>query len=806
MIENRTVQVLEFDKLLSQLASFAVSEAGHDACLLLRPHATEDDARNACEFFRQGQRWKDHSGFVLSQFPDIREFFSALERPSSVLSMEQLWWLKAVLFQAHELWQSIEDNVSPAGSWEMLCELLAKHPWPTRSWSGLCRCVADNGLLRDESSPELLLVREEIRSIHQSCTKKVKDVTGEYNLSHYLQDEFLTLSSDRYVLPLKSNFKGRLAGIIHDYSQTGETCYFEPMFLVDLNNQLQGLKRQEREEEQKVQLFLSNLLREEMPSLQSVWDLLVRIDVLQAECALAVRYNGIPVNFDSTRPMHLRSARHPLLALQNANALPVDLELHDGQSGLIISGGNAGGKTVCLKTIGLIAMMSMAGLPVPVAAGSTLPCWKRIHAFIGDEQSLEGNVSTFTAQIEHLSRIWDHVGDASLVILDEFGAGTDPAQGAALAQAVVDELLDKNVCICVATHFPALKMYALSNERVRAASVLFDPNTKKPLYRLAYDQVGASQALDVAREHGLPEAVLRRAKHYLLLDGEDSSALIERLNALAVQREKESDALAKERELFHAKKSRLEERFEAERQKLFTTVQGEAQNVLRDWKEQKISHKQALKALSESRERLLANKAESAQAEKSAAHSIDSLQIGETVRYVPWGKAGLIESLDAKKERVKMNINGVSMWVALTDIVRNGQGGSKSATGFGTNLAAKLSKGKSADGEQRVVSSALKKAPSDDSSSAVNAVPSDGITLRVDLRGLRADAALGELEKNLDKALLLGATALDVIHGRGTGALRKEVHNYLKKQPHVADFALADERQGGDGMTKVFLK
>lgn len=510
-----------------------------------------------------------------------------------------------------------------------------------------------------------------------------------------------------------------------------------------------------------------------MEGVNACWNLLVEADVLLARCALAGAFGGIAIDFDDTRPFSLRGVKHPLLALSSADTHPVDLELLEGQNCLIISGGNAGGKTVSLKTIGLVALMAAAGLPVPAAEGSTLPCWRAVHAFIGDEQSLEGNVSTFTAQIRNLSDIWQEVGSGSLVILDEFGAGTDPAQGAALAQAVVDELMEKNVTVCVATHFPALKAYALSREGVRAASVLFDPGTKRPLYRLAYDQVGASQALDVAREHGMPDAVLRRAHNYLLLDGEDSAALIERLNALAVSREQELDDLEREKLRLKSKRDKLEARFEKERLRLFESVQAQAQDVLRDWKQGKRSHKQALKDLAAVRQRLVS---EQAAAQQGQAAPVEALCAGMTVRYIPWGKKAVIEEVDARKERLKVDLNGVSLWVSCKDVAASVP-----------PAAPKTVRRESVVAEDNVQEPA-------------------GPPMRADLRGMRADVAVAELAAVLDNALLAGTREVEVVHGRGTGALRKEVHAFLRSFAAVDAFRLAPEGRGGDGMTIVELK
>ncbi|UZP68385.1 Smr/MutS family protein [Desulfovibrio mangrovi] len=767
-MEQRTLQNLEFDKVLAHLAGLAVSDAGAEACRKVAP-LSPDSARAEIDFFSQGRVWSQYTSFRLRQFPPLSGMLDYVDTPANVLDLDDLWALRQVLAQAKELVDSIA--AAPGGSlqWPLLQEAVDRYPWPGQSWSGLARCIGDNGQIRDESSPELLLVRQEVRRIHQTCTRKVKEVVQTYNLLQYMQDEYLTLANDRYVLPLKSNFKGRVQGIIHDYSQTGETCYFEPLFLVELNNELQELKQQEREEERKVLVYLTGLVRSQLASVRGVHDLLVKVDVLQAKCAMAAAFDGTAIELSAETPLNLRDARHPLLALTDKGSLPVNLQLKPGQKALVISGGNAGGKTVCLKTVGLITLMAMSGLPVPVAAGSTLPLWTRVFAFIGDEQSLEGHVSTFTAQIKHLSALWEKADSETLVILDEFGAGTDPAQGAALAQAVIDELLDKDASIAAATHFPALKAYALSREKVRAASVLFDPSTKKPLYRLAYDQVGASQALDVAREHGMPESVLRRAESYLLMDGEDTSALIDRLNSLAVSREKEIENLYKERDKFRVKRDKLEERFTRDREKLFTEVQTQAQDVLKDWKAGKVSHKSALKELSKTREKLVKPVAEPAVAVKP--FNVADVQPGQRLSYLPWNKVGVVEEVDGRRNRVKIDLSGVSMWAE------------------GKDLALVDEKG-SAGPKASVVSGATVKAERN-------------IALRLDLRGMRTDVALSELSRFLDKALLGSVSQVEIVHGRGTGILRKEVHRLLREFPAVSEFRLAPEDMGGDGMTIV---
>ncbi|MDR0828098.1 MAG: Smr/MutS family protein [Desulfovibrio sp.] len=807
-MDTRALHALELGKVLAYLAGFALSEPGRRACLALRPLRAPDPVvllaglRGAAQVFEQGRLSLLRGTVRLVPFADMEPFLNFAASPRAMPDIDDLFALRELLAQGKELIAALREDPAAGENWPLWLERCAAISWPARCSSALSRCLGDDGQIRDEASPELSLVRGDLRSLHRQCIKKVKEYAAEYNILHFLQDSFMTLSSDRYVLPLKSDFKGRLQGIIHDYSQTGETCYFEPLFLVEINNRLQNLKREEREEERKILDYLGGLVREDLPGIRALYEFLVEVDLLQARAALAECYGGRMAEFAPDRGLYLRQARHPLLALAASPAarkalriseqrgeqrsgqdgeeefppeapdqtvFPTDIELPPDRRALIISGGNAGGKTVCLKSVGLIALMGLCSLPVPVAAGSVMPPWDDIHSFIGDEQSLEDHVSTFTAQITHLSRIWPALSGRSLVLLDEFGAGTDPAQGAALAQALVDALLESGAALVAATHFPALKAYALTTDGVRAASMLFDPKSKKPLFRIAYDQVGASRALDVAREHGLPEAILRRAEQYLLLGGEDSTALVDRLNALEVTRSGEIEALRQERTAYADKERRLREDFAAERAGFFDSLRAEAQTVLKDWKAMRVSHKQTLKELSRLR---AAVKATPGEAENAGPKPrITDLSVRQKVRYLPLKRAGVIQALDERKQRVQLDLGGISLWTDVAELELLDAGAEKNSPGpAGVGFSA---------------------APA---------------PLRLDLRGERVDVALSALERFLDRALLNGREGIEVIHGRGTGVLRREAHSFLRSSPHVRAFKLAPEDQGGDGMTIVELK
>jgi len=765
-MESRTFHVLEFPKILGALSGFAVSEPGASACLAISPFDKLEDVNRASTLFEQAAAWVGESDFKFSPFPELAGLFPHLDSPLGVLDQDALFALKTVL----DITRSARDSLKKYEDreWDILVETLFAYAWPEKTVSGIGRCLDPEGRIKDGSSPDLLAVRQEIRTIHQRCTKRVKEFIVQQNMTQAMQDEFMTVSSDRYVMPIKANFKNKTKGIIHDYSQTGETCYFEPMFLVETNNRLQELKREEREEEYKILRYLTELVRQEQEGVFEAYQGLVTLDVLMAKVKLAQAYDGRAVDVTENGIPNLIKARHPLLALADNSVQPLSIALLDGQKAMIVSGGNAGGKTVCLKTVGLIGLMALSGLPVPVAEGSSLPLWTNIFVVMGDEQSLEENVSTFTAQIQYLKRVWEKVGKQTLFILDEFGAGTDPTQGAALAQAVIDSLVEREATTFIATHFPALKAYAMAADSVRAASVLFDPGTKRPLYKLAYDQVGASIALDVAREHGLPANILERAEKYLLLDGSDTSSILDRLNEMAVKRESELEAVEVERTKLEQKRAKLEVSFEKERGALLKEMQTQAQTIVKEWQAEKIGRKETRKKLSQVRERV-----EELGAPKQVVSTFSFTDIvpGKKVSYLAWDKSGTVIEINERKKQAKVDIGGVAMWVKAEHLGPVGK-------------------------PQKAVSKGPK---------SVSVAASD-MVVEVDLRGNRADIAISELERAMDSALRKGAGKMEIVHGRGTGALRREVHDFLKYYPAVENFSLAPEDRGGDGMTVVTLK
>ncbi len=768
--------------MLDALARKAQSLSGRESCLGIFAFQDSFALEHVRALFREAETFFGEYRFRPGDFPDLRGVFGFLEQGRGHLDLDALFAVAEVLTLAKTVSDLLEEAEASSTSFDrypFLIEKIKSTEDPVKTRSALKRCLGKDGLLRDEASPELFTARQEIRGIHQTCTTKVKDFTQREGLAGFLQDDFMTISSDRYVLPLRTNFKGKVDGIVHDYSQTGETCYVEPFFLVELNNRLQELKQEEREAELAVMMFLTGLVRQEESALRGAFDLLVDLDVLQAKVAFAAELDAVLPEIDENAPLRLIAARHPVLMLggKRDKVVPQNIMLESDQRGLVISGANAGGKTVCLKTLGLLAFMAHCGLPIPAEEGSSLPFFKKFFVFLGDEQSLEDHVSTFTAQIRHLSEAWPEIDSHTLVLLDEFGAGTDPTQGAALAQAVLDALIEQEAYVAAATHFPALKAHALATDGVRAAGMLFDPKTKKPLYKIVYDQVGASIALDVAREHGLPDAILQKANRYLLLDDGDSTSVFDRLNTLAMEREELLNDLRRQQKEYDERKKRLVAHYERLTKELTDEMRGHAREILRQWEANKIGRKKALDELGKARKKLEEAghelRAEKKEETQPKTINISSLAAGDSVRLRSFGRSGKVVEVDTRREQVKVDMGGVSLWASIADI----------DTGIQTQAK-----------------------PNRSSNTTIVPKTDTHLSMTLDLRGKRADVALSELERYLDSAMLRGANEVEVVHGRGTGALRREVHEFLRRHPAVAGFALAPEDRGGDGMTMVELK
>ncbi|MBQ7608324.1 MAG: Smr/MutS family protein [Desulfovibrionaceae bacterium] len=772
MIHLRTLQALEYPKVIHYLASFCVSAQGKQKALSLLPYPTEDEARAELSLLDDARCWM-HSPQTSKNppdlaVPDVGPLLSAIENNAARPDTDSFWALRVVLTSAINARAAIIVTEGLT-EWPRLYAITLERELPDILQKALTRCISDDATLRDESSAELHRVRNEIRSLHRHCLGRVREFATKYNILAYLQDEFMTISQDRYVLPLKATYKGRLQGILHDWSQTGETCYFEPMFLVQLNNRLQELKREERAEEMRVLDSLTAQVVGERDRVENAVALLTMLDILAAKKKFAEELSATTVAItEESEGLHLVNARHPLLAIQSQeknskqNVHPLDICLRPGDQCLLLTGGNAGGKTVCLKTLGLVCAMTASGLPAPVDPGSHIFWIDRLDAFIGDEQDVQDHVSTFTAQIEHLAKAWKYLHEKSLVLLDEFGAGTDPTHGAALAQAVLESLLERGACVLAATHFPTLKIWAMAADHVRAASMLFDPQSKRPLYRLAYDQVGQSQTLTVARDHGLAPEILAKAEKILLLAGNDAADHLERLNAITVERENEIKKLKALQKKTEADAKNKTEKLEKARREIDGELTQSIAQLMQMVKTNKMQAKEALAELKAQRAKLRKEKQE--EPEKQMDLSLETLSPGMRVRHTALNRTGTVTDIDERKGRVHVDLGGITLW-ATRDVLMPAHAGK--------------------------------------TDQSPHPVLQDGFSLEIDVRGMTSEEAIQAIERFLDKNTLAGLYSVTIVHGRGTGVLRRAVHNYLKTYPGIESFTLAPEDQGGDGKTIV---
>ncbi len=765
-MDRKTLEQLDFFKILDFLSSFALSEEGKKRCKELYPKSSLEEIERDFSLLKEGFRFKDIIVKETKSFLNLSGVFRFLDR-GKALDEDGLWAIKDLLEKAFR-YKKIFSKELPEDS--ILGSQARNLNWPKKSWQALNRCIGKDGEIKSDSTPELYEIRKEIASIQSQCTKKITKFLEEEKID-YLQDEYLTISSDRYVIALKSNFKGKLEGIIHDYSRSGETCYFEPIFLVELNNKLQRLRQKEKEEVKKVLEYLTSLIREEQKEIKEIYDWMVDLDVLRAKILMSIEIDGTILDIKEDGGLNLLGAKNPILLITKSYVQPIDLKLNKDQKGLIISGGNAGGKTVALKTLGLLVLMTLSGLPVPAKEGSSIPFWQKVYVLFGDEQDIIRHLSTFTAQVTYIREIWNLLDDKSLVILDEFGSGTDPTEGSALAQGLIESLLDRDVYVAVATHFPSLKAFALSDKRVRSAAVLFDPITKKPLYKLGYDQVGSSLALDIAEEYGLPKEVLEKAKYNLYKEKKDLDGLFERINRLAVEKEEELERLIKERDKLKEEREKLRKRYEEKIKEILEEVRGFIKELRDEIKKEKIEKRFALKQAQKQYKEFLDKLSSNLKESESYDLNWEDVKVGAKLFYVPWEKEAIVEEKDEKDKKIKIKVGNVRIWCDLKEL------------SFSKEVMKK---------DEGVV----KRISSDD----------EFIGWRLDIRGLRVDEAISKLSKFLDSAIYKGKREVEIIHGKGEGILKRAVHEYLDEHSDLFSYTLAPETRGGDGVTLVKIK
>ncbi len=803
-MDSKTLAVLEFPKILARLAEFCDFSASAELALALQPTADYEEAVGRLAETTEARKLLSLTDLTIGGAHDIREQVDLAAR-GGVLEPQELLDIQSTLIACGRLRRTLEKH---ADDYPHLAEIALRLPAAPELVEAIGRCIAENGEVLDSASPVLADLRRQVRIAHDRLMSRLQRYLTDAETASKLQDAVITQRDGRYVIPLRAEFKGQVKAIVHDQSSTGATLFIEPLAVVELNNAYREAQIAERDEIRRVLTALSAQVGALAGLILPGIAALAELDLAFAKAKYAEAVRGcepILLKMDGKRrsaddgkssivrqsSIRLLNARHPLL--DPATVVPINIDPPEGTLAVVLTGPNTGGKTVTLKTVGLLAAMAQTGLHIPAQSGSALACFQAIFADIGDEQSIEQSLSTFSGHMRNIVAILKKADWRSLVILDELGAGTDPAEGSALARAILKELLERRATTFVATHYPELKTFAHTTPGVVNASLEFDLQTLRPTYKLTLGLPGRSNALAIAARLGLPQAVIEAARAEIdpaELRADKLLADIHRQRKLAFrEREKAEKARAEARRLERELAARLEQ-IEAERQAELEKARAEGLLELEVLKAQIETLKQELK---KARQPLEAVKAVEEQAEelqekierpvrrrKAADEGRPPsgqrpLAAGDRVLLRHLGVEGVILALD--EEQAEVQAGALRLRVRREELKRKEEAESAAAPSTETET------------------------PPPATGRRLSLPASPGLEL--DLRGQTADEALDRLDDYLDRAFLAGMPFVRIIHGKGTGKLRQVIREALRNHPHVHSFEEGGEKEGGAGVTVV---
>jgi len=806
-MDTKSLLTLEFGKVRQILASYTSFSGGEELALALTPTTDVLEARQWQAETAEAVRLLDsHSNVTIGGARDVRRSVDNAER-GFTLPAEELLDVRGTLVAARNLRRNLVKAEETFPRLAEIGELIEECPGLV---SAISQTLDERGEVLDSASPKLAKLRQELRVVHGRIQEKLQRIL-QSSQNQYLQEPLVSMRSGRYVVPLRSDAKGRIKGIVHDQSGSGATLWIEPLATVDLNNEYRGLQIAEQEEIQRILAELSRQVAEQGDSIKRVVERMAELDLIFARARYASMIRGVEPDFVDWRvfaaprpPKHanerekwtppppnphpgstiwIKGARHPLL--DPATVVPTDLTLEKDIFIVLITGPNTGGKTVSLKTTGLMVLMAQSGLHLP-AQEARLTIFDNVFADIGDEQSIEQSLSTFSAHITNITRVLQQVDERSLVLFDELGSGTDPAEGAALAQAIVSFLRDKGATTFIATHYPELKLYASQTPGATNASLLFDLDTLSPTYEMTIGLPGRSNAIAIARRLGLDESILEDAMRLIGAGSHKAESLLDTIYDL---REKmESEEAGTRLALREAESQRLDletrlAQIEEERREILAEAQAQARAEI------EAVQTELTRARRQIRDAVSLNQLKNVSKEVAAIEEAElkpitavthppkpstkqirrKLQVGDTV---------LVKSLDRKGEVVSLSNNE-----ALVAMGR-------------LQMRARFEdlefKGRPVE-EEEIESSGY--------STSVSSVSG----FELDLRGKRVEEGLAEMERFLDTAFLSRMPWVRIIHGKGTGRMRESVRNALKSNSHGASWEEGKDGEGGAGVTVAKL-
>lgn len=799
MMDDFNCSVLELDKVLLMLSKQCKCEDARQMALALRPVSDTDAVRLECQ--KSARVLELSIRYGTPAFYNIRNVSAILERAKAggVLSLSELLEVKRVLGQVNELCRWNDQVQEGEHELSYLFEMLFPDKY---LWQKLETAILDNEKLSDDASPELRSIRQKIARtgirIRETLDKMIKSPSTQ----KYLQESIVTMRDGRFVLPVKTEFKGNIGGLVHDTSQTGSTLFIEPMSVVEANNDIRILQGQEQDEIHRILTQLSAECAAMSQQISSGYGASVRLGLYFAKAELAAKMGAMLPEISDDGVIVLNKARHPLI--DENKVVPINFSAGEEYSVLVITGPNTGGKTVTLKTVGLLTLMTMCGLLIPASDGSRISVYKHILADIGDRQSIEENLSTFSS---HMGRIRDILAKAdyeSLVLIDELGSGTDPVEGAALAVSIIEKLRQMGATVVTTTHYQEIKMYALDTQGVQNASCEFDVKTLKPTYRLVIGSPGKSNAFAISKSLGIDEDVIEYAQgliseenrrfENIIDDLERTRAQLERNNTLAEKYRREAEELKtqleQQRESFYEQKEAELEKARRQASDIVNKVQRQSQALveeldsLRKEKDRSDFSQKALDARQKQRSTMnkLYLQANPVSEGRDDGYVLPRpLKKGDSVLITDTKRNGILVSVPDDKGMCFVQVGVMKTKIdvkKLRLIEKQKPAAAPKKQGRGKGVSTK----------------------------GVESRMTRRVTTEVDIRGCAADEGIHEVDSFIDNAVMSGVTMLTIIHGRGTGVLKNAIRSHLKRHPSVKTYRPGVYGEGEDGVTIVELK
>lgn len=792
-MNQKVLRTLEYNKIVERLAEYAFGADTKERCLSLLPSTSLSEITNAQQQTKDAMNRSLKKGRL--DCSGIKPLSSAIRRVEigGTMNIEELLGLCKLLETARRVkaYSRKEREDIPSDSLSELFDGL-------EPLSPLCdeirRCIISVDEISDDASSNLKSIRRSIRSTGDRIHGQLNQMLNNQNVRNCLQDFVITMRNGRYCLPVKAEAKSQITGMVHDQSSSGSTLFIEPMAVVNLNNELKELSIKEQDEIAVILATLSAKAGEYIPAIETDYQILTELDFIFAKAAYALEYNGITPHFNTERKIRILKGRHPLLDAKKV--VPIDISLGSDFDQLVITGPNTGGKTVSLKTVGLLTLMGQAGLPIPSGDRSELAVFDDIFADIGDEQSIEQNLSTFSSHMTNIIHILKEANEHSLVLFDELCAGTDPTEGAALAVSILSYFHSRGIRTMATTHYSEIKIYALTTSGIENACCEFDVETLSPTYRLLIGIPGKSNAFAISKKLGLSDTLIEDARTRISSNEQNFEDLLSDLEASRITIEKEQAEINRYKSEIAALKQQLknkQEKLDESRDAILRKAKEEANQILQEAKDTadeairnfnkygttRPSIQEMEKQRTNIREKMAANEKKSSKGKDTAIYNPKvpkKLRIGDSVKVLSMNLTGTVHSLPNAKGDLFVQMGILRSQVNIKDLVliEDAAPGSKKYAKTG---AGKLKMSKSAS-----------------------------VSTEINLIGKTVDEAIALLDKYLDDAYLAHLPSVRIVHGKGTGALRNAVQSHLKRQSYIKSFHLGEFGEGDAGVTIAEFK